>query len=354
MNVVIGRPATTLRDDVPDDRQKASGGKKKAAIETAVVPITLPQMPTESLPFAINVLLQSSLNSPEPFLLASTLPGVRGTAAKTSNVTMPVAEPVEPAKEHQTPAPVIENHSTSSSGAVGSAKHPDQIAFAAKIQPLAAAPPSEEPISPASGIARVAVQEKLRPIIQTEGPHSDLVFVAAGDSRLQTMSQMDSDPQPAKVEDVHLSAVQPKDSPRATTPLRDLSVQVSPSSEQRVDVRVMQRAGELHVAVKTGDADLAHGLRQGLPEVVGRLAENGFRADTWHPGASAVAVHAAAETQSSSSSFQQDHQQGQSGSAHRDGGRRDPQHSNRPQWVEEMETSLNQERDGEKSYGLSN
>ena len=59
--------------------------------------------------------------------------------------------------------------------------------------------------------------------------------------------------------------------PKSAAPLKDLSVQVRQSSQESVELRVVERAGELHVAVRTGDADLAHGLRQGLPELVNRL-----------------------------------------------------------------------------------
>ena len=77
----------------------------------------------------------------------------------------------------------------------------------------------------------------------------------------------------------------PKSQPKpATVPLKDISLQVAQPGAQKVEVRVVQQSGELRVAVRTGDSDLAHGLQQGLSDLVGRLQENGFRAEAWRPG----------------------------------------------------------------------
>jgi hypothetical protein len=57
--------------------------------------------------------------------------------------------------------------------------------------------------------------------------------------------------------------------------------------DRRVEVRLTERSGEVEVAVRTPDAHLASALREDLPALSSRLAESGFRAETWHP-ASAV------------------------------------------------------------------
>lgn len=51
----------------------------------------------------------------------------------------------------------------------------------------------------------------------------------------------------------------------------------------RVEVRLTERGGEVEVAVRTPDARLAGALREDLPALSSRLAESGFRAETWHP-----------------------------------------------------------------------
>jgi hypothetical protein len=50
-----------------------------------------------------------------------------------------------------------------------------------------------------------------------------------------------------------------------------------------VDVRLIERSGEVRVAVRTPDAQLAGDLRANLSTLATRLEQSGFRAETWHP-----------------------------------------------------------------------
>ena len=61
--------------------------------------------------------------------------------------------------------------------------------------------------------------------------------------------------------------------------------------EQRVDVRLTERSGEVLVAVRTPDPQLAGSLREDLPVLSSRLEQAGFRAETWHPAAPASENH---------------------------------------------------------------
>jgi hypothetical protein len=58
--------------------------------------------------------------------------------------------------------------------------------------------------------------------------------------------------------------------------------------DRRVEVRLTERGGEVDVAVRTPDAHLASALREDLPALSSRLAESGFRAETWHPASPAA------------------------------------------------------------------
>jgi hypothetical protein len=64
-------------------------------------------------------------------------------------------------------------------------------------------------------------------------------------------------------------------------------------TDSQVDVRISQRAGDVQVTVRTPDGDLAQSLRQHLPELSERLAQNGVHSDIWHPTG---AVSSSAET----------------------------------------------------------
>jgi hypothetical protein len=64
----------------------------------------------------------------------------------------------------------------------------------------------------------------------------------------------------------------------------DIRVEV-PTESGKIDVRIMERGGDLHVSVRTADNHLAGNLREGLPALSARLEESGFRSEAWRPGA---------------------------------------------------------------------
>jgi len=137
--------------------------------------------------------------------------------------------------------------------------------------------------------------------------------------------------------------------PKTSAPLKDLSVQVRQSSQESVELRVVEREGELHIAVRTGDADLAHGLRQGLPELVDRLDQGGFRTEAWRPAGVVSAPEPSSQAHSRSSDSRNADSQSQPGWSQQERGQRDHNQSNRPKWVEELEGNL--AGGGERSTG---
>jgi hypothetical protein len=73
--------------------------------------------------------------------------------------------------------------------------------------------------------------------------------------------------------------------PVQTRAAHDIKFQVAGEGEQRVEVRVTERGGDVFVAVRTPDSRLAGDLRQDLPALAGRLEQSGFHATTWQPPA---------------------------------------------------------------------
>ncbi len=119
--------------------------------------------------------------------------------------------------------------------------------------------------------------------------------------------------------------------PRADA-VRDVSLRVNPAGQERVEVRLVERDGEVRVAVHAADADLRRGLNAGLTDLMGLLEGSGYRAETWRPP---------------EAGFEQQHSSGQrqapqDGSAGEQGhGRRHQQHSqSRPEWIDEMENGF--------------
>jgi hypothetical protein len=123
-----------------------------------------------------------------------------------------------------------------------------------------------------------------------------------------------------------------------------------------VELRVVERSGELQVAVRAANPDMEQGLRQGLSDLVGRLEQNGFRAEAWRPSAAVATVQSTAATPQRSTQFQNNNSGGQPQSGGSSQGRQqnNQQQSNRPRWVEELEgrlTGSGTSTSGE-SYGI--
>jgi hypothetical protein len=76
--------------------------------------------------------------------------------------------------------------------------------------------------------------------------------------------------------------VPPPPPARPTEPVRDVTLRLSADS-QHVDVKLIDRGGELQVAVHSADPALTTDLRASVRELVGGLEKSGFRAETWQP-----------------------------------------------------------------------
>jgi hypothetical protein len=126
--------------------------------------------------------------------------------------------------------------------------------------------------------------------------------------------------------------------------VRDISLKLTSKDQAPVQVRLSERAGELHVSVRTADTGVTRGLRDGLSDLVGHLEHNGYRAESWQPnsnGSSSTQDQAQDSPSHNNSSQQQN--AGGSGS-----GNRQQQHARdhqepetqTPKWVGELESSL--------------
>jgi hypothetical protein len=107
-----------------------------------------------------------------------------------------------------------------------------------------------------------------------------------------------------------------------------------------VDLHVTERSGEVHVAVRAADPELAHSLRQALPELVNRLEENGFRTEAWRPAGLVSGSGSPAETRESSNSPRNGDSQPQPGGSQREAGQHGQRQPDRPKWVAELESRL--------------
>jgi hypothetical protein len=130
----------------------------------------------------------------------------------------------------------------------------------------------------------------------------------------------------------------------ASASVRDIALKLTSKDQAPVQVRLSERAGELHVSVRTPDAGLTRGLRDGLSDLVGHLEHNGYRAESWQPtGNGSSSAHDQAHDSPSHNSSSQQQNGGGSGSGSRQQqNARDHQEpeTQTPKWVGELESSL--------------
>jgi hypothetical protein len=230
------------------------------------------------------------------------------------------------------------------------------LAFAAKVQPVAAASNTSLSGEMAAAAAAAATRKAVVPAAggndtPADGRGFPASAIAAFESSAEPISAAHSQPVAAAAHDAEALSPQTDSLPKPAAPLKDISLQLTQPGKESVDVRVVQAGSEVRISVHSGDAALASGLRQGLSELQGRLEENGYRAEMWRPAVSASPVSSTPGTQTAPGHSRGGDAQPQSGGSQQDGGRRNQQQSNQPRWVEELESSLT---GGEKSSGGSN
>ena len=150
--------------------------------------------------------------------------------------------------------------------------------------------------------------------------------------------------QPSRLESLPSEEVAPK----AAGPLKNLSIQVAQNGQQKVELQVQERSGELLVAVRSGDADVVHGLRQGLPELVNRMEQSGFRSEGWRPSGVVAAEAPSDAARQSTSGHRNGDSQPQPGFSQHDREQHEQRRPSRPEWVEEFENS---QSDGKRFAG---
>ena len=84
--------------------------------------------------------------------------------------------------------------------------------------------------------------------------------------------------------------------PAANNTIRDVRLQVTGSDDQRVDVRVMDRGGELRVSVRADDPSLVRSLQDNVGDLSTRLDQAHFQSEVWTPRTQAISQTDSAST----------------------------------------------------------
>ena len=122
--------------------------------------------------------------------------------------------------------------------------------------------------------------------------------------------------------------------PKAAPSLRDVSIEIQQSGQERVEVRLLQRSGELQIAVRATDTDLSHAIRQDLPQLAHRIEQEGHRVEAWRPGG--MQASGAVEPRAAAPEFARQDPDSQQRWSQPD---RDQHHGrkNVPQWVDDLD-----------------
>jgi hypothetical protein len=158
-------------------------------------------------------------------------------------------------------------------------------------------------------------------------------LAAAGQTGVPSNNHSSSNPLPpaARLDE---AAGLPSTAPNTN---RDITIRIPDSNDQSTAVRFVERAGEIHVSVRTGDAEMAQSLRGGLNDLVNRLEDGGVRTEVWRPGPG-----------SNAGSFQNDSHHpfadpdGSQGRQYPSGSNseQESKQQNKPRWVKELEGSI--------------
>jgi hypothetical protein len=328
-----------------EDKQPRKDGDPTVVV-SAMVPMATPPAPF-SLDFdPASTAGLTGQPGPETAKLANAEPATVAAVLKPEVV----ATPSEPVFARQSTKRSEQTDETAPPSSESPGKAPLELAFAARIKPanpvVAPATKTHDPsqsrvlaeAAPAAS-KRAGVEEE--PIARADDPQPLLQNAVA-----TYVHNTDSTPtisvSPPRPEALRAEMPTPKadERPKTVEPLENLSIQLPRSNSDRVEVRLTQQSGEVHVAVRTTDPDLANGLREGLPDLVGRLQESGFRTDTWRPAGGTSPAGPAPETQNASSHTHGNDYQSNSGGSQQHSDQRDQNQSKRPHWVEELESSI--------------
>lgn len=159
----------------------------------------------------------------------------------------------------------------------------------------------------------------------------------------QTPPVESSDPAPVKPADIpHLEPEPNRPQAALSSHAPDahaISVRLTDAGDARVELKVTEHSGEVRVSVRTADADLAGSLRENLGDLVHKLEQSGFRADTWNPSQSS-STEGNQQTRRTDRETLGGDQSGRQQQYSGDGQERKQQDPKRAGWIDEFETSL--------------
>jgi hypothetical protein len=136
-----------------------------------------------------------------------------------------------------------------------------------------------------------------------------------------------------------VAAVEPPTPPAAPAkPVQDIRLQLGGEHHPPVQLRFVEKGGEITVAVRTPDTGLRDDLRDHLAQLAGRLERSGYATETWRPSAAADARNDLPPRGQAAPDSGQHSSGGDDTRRQSEGRQQHPQPQEaRPHWVEELE-----------------
>jgi len=169
------------------------------------------------------------------------------------------------------------------------------VAFTAKFKTDAsgAAPDPDSAASPTLSRSATAVAsgdaEVMRPPVANQSiasglPASDSNLIPAAGAPIQALTSSQKIASPLSAEPTEATTETPASAPQ---PMKEIAFQLP--GARGVEVRLTERAGEVRMDVRTGDAALTQDLRGNLHDLLSGLERKGISAEVTHPGDHATA-----------------------------------------------------------------
>ena len=118
---------------------------------------------------------------------------------------------------------------------------------------------------------------------------------------------------------------------------QEISIRIAQPDSSTIDLRVVERSGQLHVDVRTTDPAMQSSLRQDLGTLTNSLNRAGYHSETFTPSSTLGRTNSSAQMSNQEDS--QDQSQKRGGSGDFTGDRRQQQQQKRSGlWLEELET----------------
>lgn len=281
----------------------------------------------------------SAANAPNPGAVNQILASPETTSATTSNASQPTATGSQSQIAIQAAAQQSGGENTGGdapSQQDNSAQNPARpVADSSdtKVKPLKEDDPVSLEAAPGSGIDRIPVVSPLSSIL-TDQTHA--AQLAKSDA-----STPEATPFQAAADTIRTSEPNlPPAPPLRTGAVLQIAIRIAQPDSAPVDLRVIERSGQVHVDVRTMDADMQTSLRQDLGTLTNSLERAGYHAEAFTPAARAASA-AQMSGNMSDSDRGQDSSQGRNDSGNFSGDRRQQQQQKRSgNWLEETEDQL--------------